>query len=60
MALGTQEKSIRNKRLAEMKDRVKSNGKKVTFAALAKIMNLSVARTKYLYYREIKRQNVAE
>ncbi len=55
MAIGTKTKSIRNRRIVDMKDRTKADGKRMTFDQVAKIMNLSHQRTKYLYYREKKR-----
>lgn len=54
MAIGTTAKTIRNRRIVEMKDRTKTDGKRMTFDQVAKIMNLSIQRTKYLYYREKK------
>lgn len=49
MAIGSKLKVSRNKKLVEMK-------KKTTFKNLAKIFNLSEARTKEIYYREIRRE----
>lgn len=35
-----------------MKERTKEDGKKMTFKQIAKVMNLSLQRVKFLYYRE--------
>lgn len=48
MAIGSQAKVSRNKKLVELKS-------KMTFKNLAKMLNLSEARTKEIYYREIKK-----
>ncbi len=48
MAKGSKLKISRNEKLVEMKA-------KMTFKNLAKVFNLSEARTKEIYYREIKK-----
>ncbi len=48
MAIGSQAKVSRNKKLVELK-------KKMTFKNLAAMLNLSEARTKEIYYRETRR-----
>lgn len=48
MAKATPTKTERNKKLVELKA-------KMTFKNLAKMFNLSEARAKQIYYREIKK-----
>ena len=48
MAKGTQPKINRNQKLVELKA-------KMTFKNLAKMFNISEARAKQIYYREIKK-----
>ena len=50
MAQGTKAKTKRNKKLVELKA-------KMTFKNLAKMFNISEARAKEIYYREIKKGN---
>lgn len=51
MAKSTPEKKERNERIVELK-------KTMTFANLARMMNISEARAKELYYRELKRRGL--